>query len=163
MSEVPFNPNNMNALFRKGRIEFATQQAMPEVQEAPKVELPEEGKIVERDGKWYRWERVPSGASVMNPETWQKEPHYHTLRTWFNHTIQVEPGGEWVNGPGWDALRRLPDYSTQEMLEKYGHIFTDDEMRNPYGDEDPETGEITGGMPDTPFLWLEPIDKEEQE
>src|SRR4051812_20600496 len=106
MPETPtFDPNKMNALFKKGVAAFAIQESRPETDEALDDEIPQEGKIVERDGKKYRWEKVSSGARIMNRETWQKEPHYHTLRTYFSHTSQVEPNGEWVNGPGWD--RRL--------------------------------------------------------
>jgi hypothetical protein len=123
--------------------------------------IPVEGKIIEKDGQLFEWCRVKSGVQVFNPETGQQEDHYHTLRTWFAHTSMASPRGGCVNGPGWDRVRSLSFMTDNEMLEKYGHVFTREEIDHPAGVEDWETGEITGAMPDIPYLELVPLSEDD--
>lgn len=117
---------------------------------------PQEGQIVERNGQRYQWQKVPSGATVYDPVTQLHVPHYHSLRTYFSHET---PGiGA---GPGWDSRSRLANMSDEEMIKRYGHIFSLEEISQPGSEPDFTTGEYKGGMPDDiPYLNLEPIESD---
>ncbi len=152
MSELPlFDPNRAD-LSLKTEVDTSL------------TELPHEGDTVERDGKKYIWRRVGTGISERNLESGEEQPIYHTLKSWFSHTSCVGRRGVAINGPGWDHRLHLPELSPVEMLEQYGYVFSDQEIFNPLGREDPETGEFVDGMPgNIPYLELAEIKSKSEE
>ena len=125
--------------------------------ETPDVAVPHEGDIVERDGEKLQFVKVPTGEKVWDSNTQSFVPGYHSLKTWFSHhTERVGPG------PGWGTnLSMLPTLSPEEMQQRYGHVFTRDEMFSPGGkwEVDESGGEkLIGGMPDdVPYYDLQPL------
>lgn len=123
----------------------------------PETALPTDGGIVERDGIKYQFTKVPTGTTTWDAESQRLIPRYHTLRTWFAHTTEgIGPG------PGWDARLALPQLSEKEMLERYGHAFTADEISAPAGRWETSVSgeELVGGMPDDiPYYDLKPVDE----
>jgi hypothetical protein len=147
-----------------GALEFSqaeTLRNLPHPETAAEVPLPAEGGIYEKNGTQYRFVRMPTGRQVWNDNTQQMEPEYHTLRTWFSHSTPGVTDG----GPGWDARWGLLELSKEDMLRRYGHEFTRDEVtapagrrqnNDPWGEED-----MVGGMPDNiPYYGLEKIEND---
>lgn len=160
MSEVtptpkPFTPTDVARIAMRNR-----PAPVPETTED--IPLPKEGGIYEKGGRTYRF--VPATYTVDMPDRnsvggFREEQYRYSLRTWFSHTSET-PSGKYINGPGWDSRLSLPRLSAEEQLRRYGHAFSRNEIDNPMGDEDWETGKITGGMPDDiPYFELEPIQK----
>lgn len=114
--------------------------------------LPVEDGIYEQDGTRYRFVREPTGKQFYNRETGQLEPRYHTLQTWFSHSTPGVTDG----GPGWDGRWSILDLPPQEMVRRYGHKFTEDEVGAPAGRTEMNDAfeEVSvGGMPDDIFYY----------
>ncbi len=106
------------------------------------------------EGKKFEYHKVSTGREVWDEQSEQMVPEYHTLRSYFAHSTEKGPG------PGWDARYDLLKLSEGEMMARYGHIFTPEEVDGPSGTEDFATGERVGGMPgDVPYYELVAIDK----
>lgn len=124
-------------------------------QVAPKI--PHEGDVLLLDGQKYMFVKVASGAQVYDPTEARMVPHYHTLKTFFSRSTDgIGPG------PGWDTRMKLLGMLSEDMVARYGHVFTDDEIRSPMGyPDDDDSYELKGGMPDDiPFYELTPVDNE---
>lgn len=121
-----------------------------------KVTGPFEGKIVEKDGQKYRYQKVLTGNTTWDDETKQLVPLPYSLKTWFSHSTEgVGPG------PGWDSRLGLADLSDAQMLERYGHVFTHAEIFLPRGHEEIASGLFIGGMPDD-ILYFKLVSFEEE-
>lgn len=142
-NKTHFSPANMAQIAMSKPLETRIATTPESQEKHTEANLPHEGKVIEIDGQKYSYEKVPTGTKKWDPETQQLEPAYHSLKTWFSHSTEnIGPG------PGWDSRFRLSDLTDQEMLNRYGHVFTHDEIISPSGKEDFATGERTGGMPD---------------
>jgi len=144
--KTPFSPDDRARIIRDKR----------EI-ENPEIAAPQEGDIVERNGEKIQFVKVPTGEKVWDTDTQSLIPGYHSLKTWFSHhTEKIGPG------PGWDNRITLTNLSPEEMLQRYGHVFTRYEIFSPGGKwEVDESGEekLTGGMPDyVPYYDLEPVE-----
>ena len=124
--------------------------------------LPTQGGTIEKNGVAYQFEKVPTDAKVYNPETGKLETRYHSLKTWFSHSTP-DVGA----GPGWDGRFALNDMPEGEMLQRYGHVFTSEEISSPSGRR--EIGEscddeLLGGMPyNIPYFDLREMDNENED
>lgn len=117
---------------------------------------PFEGKIIEREGQKYRFEQVPTGRLVWNSDAQKRVPEYYSLKTYFSHHTDGLGAG-----PGWDSRFGLGTLDSEEMLGRYGHVFTPPEISSPMGWRDEVTNEIVGGMPeDIPYYTLVPFTAE---
>lgn len=116
------------------------------------VEPPYEGKVTVVDGRPYHYEKVPTGQKVWDEGAQAMVPGFYSLRTYFSHsTPGVAPG------PGWDMRFRIRDLTPDQQMERYGHVFSDAEISNPMGEQDFQSGVVTGGMPDDiPYYNLVP-------
>jgi hypothetical protein len=117
------------------------------VEDASEVPFgPKEGDFIEKNGITYRFAKVASGAMVWDPELNQRVQHYHTLNTWFSHfTKDIGPG------PGWDSRMGLANLAPEEMMQRFGHVFTSDEIFS-----------VSDIPDDIPYLILEPIDEDDE-
>lgn len=80
------------------------------------LRAPNEGDVVTRNGKEYRFVKVASGAQVYDPVEKRMVPHYHSLKTFFSHSTDGI-----ASGPGWDTRLRLLDMSPEDMMGRFGH------------------------------------------
>jgi len=153
-AETPFSPADMARIVTRRHRETPLDSSHNE--KVHEDQLPYEGKIVEIDGQRYRYEKVPTGVQRWDDEAQQPVEVPYTLRTWFSHSTEgIGPG------PGWDSRLNLLTLTEHEMYERYGHVFTPDEISSPSGKEDFMTGERKGGMPDdVPYYALVPVEKE---
>jgi hypothetical protein len=142
-----FTPDHLAALLARKRSGLTASAA-----ERPESEPPYQGKTVEINGKPYHYEKVPTGKNVWDEAAQARVPGYHSLKSYFSHhTVNVGPG------PGWDGRLGLLDLNPGQMVERYGHEFTREEVFNPMGHQDFQTGEWSGGMPDDiPYYALVP-------
>lgn len=116
--------------------------------------MPQENALFELNGERFRFAKVPTEKMTWDSEKEDMVPAHHTLRTWFAHS----DGGP---GPGWDSRRKLVDLDNKQMLARYGHIFTPEEIIFPSGNwkVTPEGEELVGGMPDDIIYFeLQPIE-----
>lgn len=86
--------------------------------------LPGNGVEYIDDGVTYRF--APSYKYVRNYRTGQSEKRQYTLRDYFSHTA-----ADGQNGPGWDSRFSIMSNTPEEMMRRYGHVFTIDEARSP--------------------------------
>ena len=123
------------------------------------VVLPQEGEIVELNGKQFRFVTVPTGKTAWDSDKEEMIPVNHTLKTWFAHSDELGPG------PGWDLRQKLVELNDEEMLVRYGHVFTPEEITFPSGswEVSSEGEELVGGMPnDIPYFDIEPSEGEQE-
>lgn len=142
-SPKSFSPSDMADALKRSR-GISAVVAVPETNqpELMQIERPCEGKRIEIDDRTYEYAKVPTGKMVYNRETRQLEPGFHSLRTYFSHSTEgIGPG------PGWDLRLNLPKLSDDEMLERYGHVFSCEEIFEPSGSRELD-GSLSGGMPD---------------
>ena len=120
------------------------------------LQTPNEGGLYEEGGQRYRFVPATYQCTAYTREGYKYIERPYTLRRWFSHTVETPDG--YINGPGWDQRLGLSRLAPEQMLRRYGHVFTNDEIYNPIGEENRETGELTGGMPDDiPYFEIEPI------
>lgn len=124
---------------------------------------PSDGKIVEIDGKKYQFQKVPTGRMLRDAEGNQIPEHY-SLKTWFSHTDdKLGPG------PGWDSRLGIGILTDEAMQQRYGYVFTQEEVFSPGGILNPQlpaawdtedVPEFIGGMPDDiPYFELVALDE----
>lgn len=154
-----FSPSDMaDVLLRQHGVGAVAHPNTVVVQtETEPVEGPYEGKRVEIDGNVFEFAKVPTHTKVFNRETGQLEPGYHSLRTWHSHhTPDIGPG------PAWDMRLDLLRMTEGQQLERYGHVFTREEVFAPGGKREFD-GSLSGGMPDDiPYYELVPVDEQSQ-
>lgn len=158
MTEISSKPNVVPRGAKVAKAALSMSEVGSETPPQSEVSLPCEGGTYEEDDHQYRFTTVTYHTSVRDPKSvggLRDVEHPHSLRTWFSHeTDEAGPG------PGWDSRLHLPYLTPEQMLRRYGHIFTNEEISNPMGKEDWETGERIGGMPDNiPYFAIEPAEK----
>lgn len=149
-------PKDMaNILMRKHGIGSVVTSPEANQPEPMPTEGPYEGKRVELHGRTYEYAKAPTHKMVWNRETGQMEPGFYSLRTYFSHSTDgIGPG------PGWDLRLELSGLSEEEMTERYGHVFTREEIFSPSGTRE-LNGSLVGGMPDDiPYYDIVPLDNE---
>ncbi len=156
---LPISPLHMAESLRRSRGIGAV--VVPRVVESSALESAErpedtrgpfEGKVVAKGGQKYRFEKVPTGRLVWDSDAQERVPEHYSLKTYFSHHTDGLGAG-----PGWDIRRRLDTLAPEEMRERYGHVFTPQEIFSPTGWRDEVTNEVVGGMPDIPYYTLTPL------
>lgn len=162
-NEKPSSPAKLAAFLHRKRQQALGNLAVPSVEQRDEdtgVDKVKDDIQVPRTGAEYTDEYdnklffVPAYKNVRNPATGSYDRKPYTLRDYFSHTA-----ADGTNGPGWDMRWGLKDLTEEQMLERYGHVFTDDEIRSPGGTRS-ESYELEGGMPDN-IIYYDLVDQQE--
>lgn len=163
MPETVPRPNHSFSPSDMARLTLSKQTATTKTNNETLATIPhpQEGSTYEENGRNYRFVPATYTISVRDLESrggFREVERPYSLRSWFSHTTKTPDG--FINGPGWDRLNSgsLSDYTPDQMLRRFGHVFSTEELRHPAGKVDWETGERTDGMPDNiPYFGIEPI------